>query len=155
MDTKIPRGFMQKKLLSLCPFAVAVDRNFMHAAEVADTQLGLALCFGRAYSEPVEKWGDAVIGYASELANQLHGRDGSLPAILPRSGERQFAPLLLKEPQRPTNCHASQASRRVAPFSNGRESSGSASVFAGGVPLVFLIQSLLDNKIAMLTQLFA
>ena len=77
--------------MSLCPFAVAVDRNLMHAAEVADTQLGPALSFGRAYSEPVKKWSDAVIWqYASEFADQLHGLDVSLPSILPSAVLRHF-----------------------------------------------------------------
>ena len=83
MDTKTARGFMQDQLLSLCPFAVAVDGNLMHAAEVADAQLGPALSFGRAFSQPVEKWGNAVVRqYASEFTDQLHGLDVSLPAIL-------------------------------------------------------------------------
>jgi hypothetical protein len=42
----------------------------VHGAEVADAQLGPALSFGRAYSEPVEKWGGAVVRqYASEFTD--------------------------------------------------------------------------------------
>lgn len=82
--------------MSLRPFAVAVDRNLMHAAEIADAQLGPALSFGRAYSEPVEKWGDAVVRqYASEFTDQLHGRDIRLPAILASTVFRHFKPRMI------------------------------------------------------------
>ncbi len=87
---------MQDQLLSLCPFAVAVDCNLMHAAEVADAQLGPALSFCRAFSEPVEKWGNAVVRqYASEFADQLHGFDVSLPAILSSTVLRYFKPRVI------------------------------------------------------------
>ena len=82
--------------MSLCPFAVAIDRDLMHAAEVADTQLGPALSFGRAYSEPVEKWGDTVVWqYTSEFADQLHGLYVSLPAVLPSAVLRYLKPRVI------------------------------------------------------------
>src|SRR5438045_991736 len=72
-------------------FALTIDRNLMHGAEVADAQLGPALSFGRAYSEPVEKRGDAVVRqYASEFTDQLHGPDIGFPAILASTVFRHF-----------------------------------------------------------------
>ena len=110
MDAKTARGFMQDQLMSLRPFAVAVDRNLMHAAEIADAQLGPALSFGRAYSEPVEKRGDAVVRqYASEFADQLHGLDVSLPAILPGAVLRHFKPRVIS---------ACQCSTRPSPLAS-------------------------------------
>ena len=82
--------------MSLRTLAVAIDRNLMHAAEIPDAQQGPTLSFGRAYSEPVEKWGDAVVRqYASEFADQLHGLDVSLPAILPGAVLRHFQPRVI------------------------------------------------------------
>ena len=64
-------------------FALTIDRDLMHGAEVADAQLGPAMSFGRAYSEPVENGGDAEVRQrASEFTDQLHGLDVGLPAIL-------------------------------------------------------------------------
>jgi hypothetical protein len=68
----------------------------MHGAAVADAQLGPALSFGRAYPEPVEKWGDAVIRqYASEFTDELHGLDIGLPAILASTVFRDFKPRMI------------------------------------------------------------
>ena len=69
--------------MPLRAFAFTIDCNLMHGAEVANAQLGPALSFGRAYTEPVENRGDAVVRQrASEFTDQLHGRDIRLPAIL-------------------------------------------------------------------------
>src|ERR1700738_575349 len=70
--------------MPLRAFALTIDRNLMHGAEVADAQLGPAISFGRAYSEPVENGGDAVVRqHASEFTDQLHGLHVGLPAFLP------------------------------------------------------------------------
>ena len=77
-------------------FALTISGNLMHGAEVADAQLSPALSFGRAYSEPVEKWGDAVVRqYASEFTDQLHGRDIGLPAILAGTVFCHFKPRMI------------------------------------------------------------
>src|SRR4029077_9129911 len=69
--------------MPLRAFAVTIHRNLMHGAKVADAQLGPAMSFGRAYSEPVENGGDAEVGQrASEFTDQVHGFDIGLPAIL-------------------------------------------------------------------------
>src|SRR5438132_12875598 len=70
--------------MPLRAFALTIDRNLMRGAEVADAQLGPGMSFGRAYSEPVENGGDAVVRqHASEFTDQLHGLYVGLPAILP------------------------------------------------------------------------
>src|SRR6516164_11562790 len=77
-------------------FALTIDCDSMHRSEVADAQLGPALSFGRAYSEPVEKRGDAVVRqYASEFTDQLHGPDIGLPAILASTVFRHFKPRMI------------------------------------------------------------
>ena len=79
-----------------CTLALTINRNLMHGAEVANAQLGPALSFGRAYSKPVEKGGDAVVRqYASEFTDQLHGRDIRLPAILASTVFRLFKPRMI------------------------------------------------------------
>jgi hypothetical protein len=37
--------------MPLRAFALTIDRNLMHGAEVADAQLGPAISFGRAYTD--------------------------------------------------------------------------------------------------------
>src|SRR5690349_1491376 len=87
---------MQDELMPRRAFALTIGRNLMHGAEVADAQLGPALSFGRAYSEPVEEWGDAVVRqHASEFTDQLHGLDIGLPAILPSTVFRHFKPCMI------------------------------------------------------------
>src|SRR6516164_6817824 len=55
----------------------------MLATEVAYAQLGPGMPFGRAYPEPVEDRGDALVRqHASEFADQLFGRGVGLPAML-------------------------------------------------------------------------
>ena len=82
--------------MPLRAFALTIDCNLMHGTEVADAQLGPALSFGRAYSEPVEKGGDAVVRqYASEIMDQLHGLDICLPAILASTVFRHFKPRMI------------------------------------------------------------
>src|SRR6516162_2611322 len=77
-------------------FALTIDRNLMHGAEVADAQLGPAPSFGRAYSEPVEKGRDAVVRqYASEFTDQMHRLDIGLPAILASTVFRHFKPRVI------------------------------------------------------------
>src|SRR5215475_6930870 len=55
--------------MPLGPFALTIDGDLMCATEVADAQLGPALSFGRAYAEPVENGGDAVV---RQYASQVH-----------------------------------------------------------------------------------
>src|SRR5205807_9350757 len=82
--------------MPLRAFALTIDRNLMHGAEVADAQLGPAISFGRAYPEPVENRGDAVVRqYASEFTDQLHGLDVGLPAILASTVFRHFKPRMI------------------------------------------------------------
>src|SRR5712671_7962895 len=82
--------------MPLRAFALTIDRNLMHRAEVADAQLGPAMSFGRAYSEPVENRGDAVVRqHASEFTDQLHGLDVGLPAILPSTVLHHFKPRMI------------------------------------------------------------
>jgi len=96
VDAKTARDFVQNELSPLGSFGLAIDRNLMHGAEIADAQLGPAVSFGRAYSEPVEKWGNAVVRQdASEFVNQLHGLDVGLPAILPGAVLRHFKPRVI------------------------------------------------------------
>src|SRR5215468_290364 len=91
VDAKAARGLSQDQLMPRRAFALAIDRNPMRAAEVSDAQLGPALAFSRAYSEPVEKWGDTVVRQAaSEVADQLHGLDIGFPAILTSPVFRDF-----------------------------------------------------------------
>ena len=87
---------MQDELVPRRAFALTIDRNLVHGAEVANAHLGPALSFGRAYSEPVEKGGDAVVWqYASEFMDQLHGLDIRLPAILASTVFRHFKPRMI------------------------------------------------------------
>ena len=82
--------------MPLRAFALTVDRNLMHRAEVADAQLGPAMSFGRAYSEPVENGGDAVVRqHASEFTDQLHSLDVGLPAILASTVLHHFKPRMI------------------------------------------------------------
>src|ERR1700757_4115879 len=82
--------------MPLRAFALTIDRNLVHGAEVADAQLGPALSFGRAYAEPVENRGDAVVRqYASQFTDQLHGLDIGLPAILASTVFRHFKPRMI------------------------------------------------------------
>ena len=82
--------------MPLGPFAVTIDGDLMCATEVADAQLGPALSFGRAYAEPVENGGDAVVRqHASEFTDQLHGLDIGLPTILARTVFRHFKPCVI------------------------------------------------------------
>src|SRR6201987_1976641 len=82
--------------MPLRAFALPIDRNLMHRAEIADAQLGPAISFGRAYSEPVENRGDAVVRqHASEFTDQLHGLDVGLPAILASTVLHHFKPRMI------------------------------------------------------------
>src|ERR1700738_4924823 len=91
--------------MPLRAFALTIDRNLMHGAEVADAQLGPAISFGRAYSEPVENGGDAVVRqHASQFTDQLHGLHVGLPAILPSTVLDHFKPRVI--PALPMPCHA-------------------------------------------------
>src|ERR1700720_542536 len=84
--------------MPLRAFALTIDRNLMHGAEVADAQLGpaISLSFGRTYSEPVENGGDAVVRqHASEFTDQLHGLHVGLPAILPSTVLDHFKPRVI------------------------------------------------------------
>src|SRR6266446_3331827 len=47
--------------MPLHAFALTIDRNLMHGAEVADAQLTPAIPFGRAYTETVENRGNALV----------------------------------------------------------------------------------------------
>src|ERR1700731_2586174 len=79
--------------MPLRAFALTIDRNLMHGAEVADAQLGPAISFGRAYSEPVENGGDAVVRqHASEFPAQFAGPPVGLPAFLPSTVLDPFNP---------------------------------------------------------------
>src|SRR5215813_8507050 len=101
--------------MPLGPFALTIDGDLMCATEVADAQLGPALSFGRAYAEPVENRGDAVVRqYASLFTDQLHGLDIGLPAILASTVFRHFKPRMVTPPD-PPNCRRSAAS--LAPAS--------------------------------------
>src|ERR1700751_1949804 len=82
--------------MPLGPFALTIDGDLMCATGVADAQLGPALSFGRAYSEPVENRGDAVVRqHASEFTDQLHGLDVGLPAILASTVLHHFKPRMI------------------------------------------------------------
>src|SRR6201997_82057 len=82
--------------MPLGAFALTIDRNLVHGAEVANAELGPALSFGRAYAEPVEKGGDAVVRqYACEFMDQSHGLDIGLPAILAITVFRHFKPRMI------------------------------------------------------------
>ena len=82
--------------MPLCAFALTIDRYLMHGAEIADAQLGPAISFGRADSEPVENGGDAVVRQrASEFTDQLHGFHIGLLAILARSVLQHFKPRVI------------------------------------------------------------
>ena len=82
--------------MPLRAFTLTIDRNLVHGAEVPNAELGPALSFGRAYSEPVEKRGDAVVWqYACELMDQSHGLDIALPAILTSTVFRHFKPRVI------------------------------------------------------------
>ena len=87
---------MQNELVPRRAFALTIDRNLVNGAEVSNAQLGPALSFGRAYSEPVEKGGDAVVRqYASEFMDQLHGLGICRPAILASTVFRHFKPRMI------------------------------------------------------------
>jgi hypothetical protein len=79
--------------MPLGPFALTVDGDLMCATEVADAQLGPAMAFGRAYSEPVENGSYAVVRqHARQFANQLLGCLLGLSAILANAVLRHFKP---------------------------------------------------------------
>ncbi len=82
--------------MPLHAFALTIDRNLMHGAEVADAQLTPAIPFGRAYTETVENRGNALVRQrASEFTDQLHGLDVGLPAILASAVLHDFKPRMI------------------------------------------------------------
>ncbi len=79
--------------MPLGPFALAIDCDLMRATEVSDAQLGPAMAFGGAYSEPIENGSYAVVWqHARQFANQLLGCLLGLPAILANAVLRHFKP---------------------------------------------------------------
>src|SRR5690349_19967036 len=82
--------------MPLRAYALAIDRNLVHGAEPPNAELGPALSFGRAYAEPVEKRGDAVVRqYACEFMDQSHGLDIGLTAILTSTVFGHFKPRMI------------------------------------------------------------